>query len=144
MGCELNMKTQLTRRAIFDGIIRGGVLYLILTLYVSPYMKPSLWIYIISSVAGLVMPIVLASLSFTKYKSDFRCVKYCLISASSFTLIIVLEFLSNFIPFRIFPIRELSNADGLVIILFVSLFLILNLIGRFATIIVIWIKLKSN
>lgn len=154
MGCELNMQTQLTRRAVFDGLIRTAALLVLIdyatsTYYIAlgmPYSEELLAIVCIPAVIAFVLSAVLAVSSFKKYRSEFKAVKYIIISAVTFILtLFVFELLNNpVLHLRLFTIRELSNADGMVIILIYAVFLISGIIGRIAAITVIWIKTKSN
>lgn len=154
MGCELNMKTQLTRSAVFDGILRAAALLVLIdfatsTFYITLNMTYSeeLFAIVLMPVAiAFLLSAVLVVLSFKKYRSEFKAWKYISISAVTFILsLFVFELLNNSgLHLRLFPIRELSNADGLVIILICAAFLIANIVGRITAITVIYLKTKSN
>ena len=154
MGCKLNMKKQLIRRSAFDGIIRAVALLVLIdfatsTYYIAlniTYREELFAIACMPATIAFILSAVPVMLSYKKYRSEFKTGKYIIISAITFVVsIFIFELLNNSVlSLRLFPIRELSNVDGIVIIIICSAFLISNLIGRITAIAVIWLKAKSN
>lgn len=140
------MKKQLTARAVFDGIIRAAVLFVLIDFAASVcYAAYSTWTAAAAMTAGAVLPAALAYPGFRKYRSEFRPGKYFLVSAAVFVLMLLLMLINSFtLHLRLFPVRELSDADGMTIILIFISFMILNLIGRAITFAVICFKQKSD
>lgn len=145
------MKKQLTKRAAFDGIIRAAALFLLIDFASSSCFAPSAysvyfaWTAAASIAAGLLLPAVLAFLSFRKYRTEFKPGKYFLVSTAAFVLMLLLIFLNYLtLHLRLFPLRELADTDGGTILLVFASFIILNLIGRAFTFAVICFKQKSN
>ena len=134
------MKKRLMIRAALDGLIRALLLFFIIDIQTSTLLVSlnltvdCLFVVVIIIPASLafLLSTGLAVLNFKKTHTDFRCGKYLLFSTALFFVSsFLLEFINNLtVHFRIFPLRQMSNADGLLIILTCGCYLFAGLIGR--------------
>lgn len=135
------------RYAVLDGFVRAFALFLAVDLLTSVYAEERIALYFgIAAVAVLVLPFLLGALSFKKSQRQLPIGKYTLLSGGVYIVSAVIFPLINGLTVNIhlLPMRELSNADGLLILAVLGASLVLNLIGRAAVLAVIWSKQKAS
>ena len=135
------------RYAVLDGFVRAFALFLAVDLLTSVYAEERIALYFgIAAVAVLVLPFLLGALSFKKSQRQLPIGKYMLLSGGVYIVSAVIFPLINGLTVNItlLPMRELSNADGLLILAVLGASLVLNLIGRAAVLAVIWSKQKAS
>lgn len=135
------------RYAVLDGFVRAFALFLAVDLLTSVYAEERIALYFgIAAVAVLVLPFLLGALSFKKSQRQLPIGKYMLLSGGVFvaSALVFLLFNNLTVHLRLLPMRELSNADGLLILAVLGASLVLNLIGRAAVLAVIWSKQKAS
>lgn len=132
--------------AVLDGFVRAFALFLAVDLLTSIYADGRIALFFgIAAVAVLVLPFLLGALSFKKSQRQLPLGKYALLSGGVFvaSALVFLLFNNLTVHLRLLPMRELSNADGLLILAVLGASLVLNLIGRAAVLAVIWFKKKA-
>lgn len=139
-GEEAGMKNRLVIRAGLDGLIRAFLLFFIIDIQTSTLLVSlnltvdCLFIVVVIIPASLafLLSTGLAVLNFKKTHTDFGYGKYLLLGTAFFLFSsFLLVFINNLtVHFRIFPLRQMSNADGLLIILTCGCYLLAGLIGR--------------
>lgn len=132
--------------AVLDGFVRAFALFLALDFATSVYADGSINLCVaIAAIAGLVLPFLFGALSFRKVQGQLPIGKYALLSGGVFVLSALVFVLVNnlTVHFRLLPGRELGYGDGLMLLYFLPALLVINLIGRAATLAVIWSKQKG-
>lgn len=132
--------------AVLDGFVRAFALFLAVDLLTSVYADGRIALFFgIAAVTVLALPFLLGALSFKKSQRQLPIGKYALLSGGVFvaSALVFLLFNNLTVHLRLLPMRELSNADGLLILAVLGASLVLNLIGRAAVLTVIWFKKKA-
>lgn len=132
--------------AVLDGFVRAFALFLAVDLLTSVYADGRIALFFgIAAVTVLALPFLLGALSFKKSQRQLPIGKHTLLSGGVYIVSAVIFPLINGLTVNIhlLPMRELSNADGLLILAVLGASLVLNLIGRAAVLAVIWSKQKA-
>lgn len=128
--------------AMIDGIIQGMLLELLLN-----YITSTIWSYSIIGITGAVAFIALSAVStvFLLIKAPNKSWKNYLMSSMFFIAMGVILFINKItLKIRLFPVpqREMNDAEGIIIIIAIILFLVLLVIER--TLGLIWQQKKTH
>ncbi len=125
--------------SVLDGFLQGLIFVLLIEVIVSPYWN-GLGFFEIVFFVLLVISSVMSSLLFVN-KSGQYVTRGSLISFVFFILTLILAFVNNIEwKIRLIPRRELGNADGIIIMFFASIYLIILFVEKLAVLIFMVIK----
>ena len=125
--------------SVLDGFLQGLIFVLLIEVIVSPYWN-GLGFFEIVFFVLLVISSVMSSLLFIN-KSGQYVTRGSLISFVFFILTLILAFVNNIEwKIRLIPRRELGNADGIIIMFFASIYLIILFVEKLAVLIFMVIK----
>ena len=125
--------------SVLDGFLQGLIFVLLIEVIVSPYWN-GLGFFEIVFFVLLVISSVMSSLLFIN-KSGQYVTWGSLISFVFFILTLILAFVNNIEwKIRLIPRRELGNADGIIIMFFASIYLIILFVEKLAVLIFMVIK----
>ena len=131
--------------SILDGIITGLLLcfigeYTFSTLFIEPQIEYNLIIIFIICIISLVSTYFLIF-----RKAECSILKKYLISIASFMVVLIVDVI-NLVTFkiRLLPIRETSDADGLLAIFFMGIYLAFVLISHLLALIIDYIIKKRK
>lgn len=139
------------RYAVLDGVVRAFALFVVLDYATSVYADGQLALFFgIVAVAVLTLPLLLGTLSFKKSDGLLSVGKYTLLSGGVYVVLAVMFLPVNELPvneltvnIHLLPMRELGYGDGLMLLYSLPALLLINLIGRAATLAVMWSKQKA-
>lgn len=124
------MSKKVVLKSVLDGIIQGVGLALLTSYIVSVYAQDqSVTQYMVIGVLGGVLSAVVYFLFLIRESSNKVVIIFTISSTICCILTVAVVFLIQFIPGDLFPRRELTNADGIAILLangsyaFLSVFL---------------------
>ena len=128
--------------SMIDGIIQGILLELLLN-----YTTSTIWSYSIIGITGLLAFIALSAVStvFLLIRVSNKLWKNYMLSSLFFIVMVVMLFVNKItLKIRLFPIpqREMNDAEGIVIIIAITLFLSFLIVERVFGL--IWKHIKNS
>ncbi len=125
--------------SMLDGSLQSLIFVLLIEVIVSPYWNDFGFFEILFFVLLVILSVISSLLFINKCE---QCVVRCsLISFVFFIFTLVLSFINNIEwKIRLIPRRELGNADGIIIMFFASIYLIILFVEKLAVLIFMVIK----